>query len=434
MATENALPLCTFYTNGFDSIIMQATIKKSLLALLFGGLGIGITEFVMMGLLEDIAVDLMIDIPTAGHLITAYAIGVVIGAPLLVVIAGKYPPKRILIGLMLVFIVFNAFTAFAPSYGSLLISRVLAGLPHGAFFGVGSVVASRLAQPGKEAQAISIMFAGLTIANLIGVPLGTYIGHHFVWRYSFAIVVLVGVITLLALKLWMPNMPVKQAGSVKSQLRFFRRREAWLIVGMIAIGTGGLFSWYSYISPLMTKVAGFSESSMTYILMLAGSGMFIGNLLGGRLADLVSPARASIILLLAMSVALVAQQYLSVYPIPSLVMTFVLGGIAFALSAPIQMLMINTAKGSEMLAASVSQASFNIGNALGAFLGGLPIAMGYGYTSPEWVGAAMAAFGALFALAFIFQQARQNRVPSAVVPQTHPAAKETVAKEPEPVF
>jgi len=414
---------------------MQATLKKSLLALLFGGLGIGITEFVMMGLLEDIASDLAIDIPTAGHLIAAYAVGVVVGAPLLVATAGKYPPKRLLIGLMLLFTIFNAFTAFAPGYTSLLISRALAGLPHGAFFGVGSVVASRLAKPGKEAQAISIMFAGLTIANLIGVPLGTYIGHHFIWRYSFAIVVLVGMVTLLSLKLWMPDMPAKQAGSVKSQLQFFRRREAWLIVGMIAIGTGGLFSWYSYISPLMTKVAGFSETSMTYILMLAGLGMFFGNLLGGRLADLISPAKASLMLLIAMAVALVVQRYLAVYPIPSLVMTFVLGGIAFALSAPIQMLMINTAKGSEMLAASVSQASFNIGNALGAFLGGLPIAMGYGYTSPEWVGAAMAAFGALFALAFIVQQARQSRilVPPAVVLSPLHVDTEIAAGEAEPV-
>src|SRR5690606_35233870 len=371
---------------------------------------------------EEIAIDLTIDIPTAGHLIAAYAVGVVIGAPLLVVMAGKYPPKRILIGLMLLFTLFNAFTAFAPGYASLLISRVLAGLPHGAFFGVGSVVASRLAQPGKEAQAISIMFAGLTIANLIGVPLGTYIGHHSMWRYSFAIVVLVGIVTLLALKFWMPDMPAKQANSVKTQLRFFRRREAWLIVGMIAIGTGGLFSWYSYISPLMTKVAGFSEASMTYMLMLAGLGMFFGNFLGGRLADLVSPAKASVVLLTAMVVALIAQYYLAAYPIPALVMTFVLGGTAFALGAPIQMLMINTAKGSEMLAASVSQATFNIGNALGAFLGGLPIAMGYGYASPEWVGAAMAAGGALFALAFIIHQRRHGQ----------PAAEATAA--PEPVF
>ena len=411
-------------------------LKKSLLTLLFGGLGIGVTEFVMMGLLEDIALDLAIDIPTAGHLIAAYAVGVVIGVPLLVVVAGKYPPKRILVGLMLLFTVFNAFTAFAPSYTSLLISRVLAGLPHGAFFGVGSVVASRLAQPGKEAQAISIMFAGLTLANLIGVPLGTYIGHHFMWRYSFAIVVLVGIVTLLSLKWWMPDMPVKQSGSMKTQLRFFRRREAWLIVGMIAIGTGGLFSWYSYISPLMTKVAGFSESSMTYILMLAGLGMFFGNLLGGRLADLVSPAKASLLLLAAMVVALVVMHYVAVYPIPALVMTFLLGGTAFALGAPIQMLMINTAKGSEMLAASVSQASFNIGNALGAFLGGLPIAMGYGYRSPEWVGAAMAAGGALFALAFIIHQKRYSRL--AAVPETsqptQQAAAEATVDEPEPVF
>ena len=390
--------------------------NKSLISLTFGGLGIGITEFVMMGLLEDIAKNLHIDIPTAGHLISAYALGVVIGAPLLIVIAGKYPPKRILIGLMVLFTVFNAISAFAPSYYTLLISRLLAGLPHGAFFGVGSVVASRLAKPGKEAQAISVMFAGLTIANLIGVPLGTYIGHHFIWRYSFAIVVLVGLITLLSLKLWMPNLPLKQTGSIKSQLRFFKRSEAWLIVGMIAIGTGGLFSWYSYISPLMTKVSGFSDAAMTYILMLAGLGMFIGNFLGGRLADLVSPAKASVMLLFAMAVALISQQYFAVYPIPSLVMTFILGGVAFALSAPIQMLMINTAKGSEMLAASVSQASFNIGNALGAFLGGLPIAMGYGYTSPEWVGAAMAACGALFALSFIYHRSqRSNEEPFVAV-------------------
>ena len=173
---------------------------------------------------------------------------------------------------------------------------------------------------------------------------------------------------------------------------------------------------------------------MTYILMLAGLGMFIGNLLGGRLADLVSPARASLMLLVAMAVALVAQQYLAVYPIPSLVMTFVLGGIAFALSAPIQMLMINTAKGSEMLAASVSQASFNIGNALGAFLGGLPIAMGYGYTSPEWVGAAMAAFGALFAWAVIFQQTRQNRMSSIDIPHIHPVSSKLIEEEQEVVF
>lgn len=394
--------------------------KKSLIALLFGGLGIGVTEFVMMGLLEDIARDLQIDIPKAGHLIAAYALGVVIGAPILVAIAGNYPPKRILLVLMAMFTVFNGFSAFAPDYTSLLISRLLAGLPHGAFFGVGSVVASRLATPGKEARAVSIMFAGLTIANLVGVPLGTYIGHHFIWRYSFAIVVLLGIITLVTLKLWMPNLVAQRSGNTKSQLQFFKRREAWLIIFMIAIGTGGLFSWYSYISPLMTKVSGFAEESMTYILMLAGLGMLVGNLLGGRMADWIAPAKASLILLCCMAAALIIAQFVAQAPIPSLIMTFILGGTAFALAAPIQMLMINTAKGSEMLAASVSQASFNIGNALGAYLGGLPIAAGYGFTSPEWVGAGMAAIGAVCALAFIIQQQSRKTTLSATPPVSEP--------------
>src|SRR5690606_33516272 len=181
--------------------------KRSLYALLLGGLGIGITEFVMMGLLPDIAKDLSITIPQAGHLISAYALGVVIGAPLLVVMAGKYPPKSILIFLMILFTVFNGLSAFAPGYTSLFISRLLAGLPHGAFFGVGSGVASRIAPKGKEAQAVSIMFAGLTLANVAGVPLGTYIGHHYSWRLSFAIIVLVGLITIISLKYWMPSLP-----------------------------------------------------------------------------------------------------------------------------------------------------------------------------------------------------------------------------------
>src|SRR3546814_13813 len=177
---------------------------------------------------------------------------------------------------------------------------------------------------------------------------------------------------------------------------------------MISIGTGGLFAWYNYIDPLMTEISGFAANSITYILILAGLGMMLGNFLGGKLADLISPAKASLALLLAMTASLVIVHFVSYNPILSLVMTFVTGAVAFALAAPIQMLMINTAKGSEMLAAAVSQASFNIGNALGAFLGGLPIAMGYGYASPEWVGAAMAGGGALFALAFIAHQ-RRNR-------------------------
>ncbi|PYF72374.1 MFS transporter [Pedobacter nutrimenti] len=380
--------------------------KKSLFSLTMGGLGIGITEFVMMGLLPDIAKDLSISIPQAGHLISAYALGVVIGAPLLIVVAGSYPPKKILMALMVLFTVFNALSAFAPGYHTLFIARLLAGLPHGAFFGVGSVVASKIAEKGKEAQAVSLMFAGLTIANIAGVPLGTYIGHHFLWRYTFVIVVIVGLITLLSLKLWLPALPAAKNRSLKQELDFFRRPEAWLIILMIAIGTGGLFSWYSYIAPLLTEVSAFSANSITYILVLAGLGMFVGNLAGGKLADRFSPSKACILLLLTMALTLVIVHFISTNQLLSLMMTFITGAVAFALAAPIQMLMINTAKGSEMLAASVSQASFNIGNALGAFLGGLPLAAGYDYTSPVMVGTLMALTGAGFAALLILRNKR----------------------------
>jgi DHA1 family arabinose polymer transporter-like MFS transporter len=375
--------------------------NKNLLPLTLGGLGIGITEFVMMGLLPDIARDLAVSIPKAGYLISAYALGVVIGAPLLVAIAGKYPPKNILIALMVMFTAFNAFSAFAPDFNTLFIARLLSGLPHGAFFGVGSVVASRIAKKGKEAQAVSLMFLGLTIANIAGVPLGTYIGHNFSWRFSFAIVVAVGLITLFSLKTLLPALSANADRNLKNELSFFKKTEAWLIIFMISIGTGGLFCWYSYIAPMMTSVAGFSADAVTYILVLAGVGMMVGNLLGGFLADRFSPGKASAALLVVMAVTLIIVHFVSFNPVTALIMTFVTGAVAFALAAPIQMLMINTAKGAEMIAASVSQASFNIGNALGAFLGGLPLVYHFDYTWPAVVGAAMAFVGALFAFAFI---------------------------------
>lgn len=372
-------------------------INKNLIPLTLGGLGIGITEFVMMGLLPDVAKDLSITIPEAGHLISAYALGVVIGAPLLVLIAGKYPPKNILLGLMVLFTIFNALSAFAPSYITLFIARLFSGLPHGAFFGVGSVVASRIAPKGKEAQAVSLMFAGLTIANLFGVPLGTYIGHNYSWRFSFGIVAIVGIITLISIKYWLPYLPAVKNRDVKAELGFFAKREAWLIILMISIGTGGLFCWISYISPLMTDVSGFAESNVTYILMLAGLGMLVGNFVGGYLADKFSPAKACLSLLLAMCAILVIVFFVSQNPILALITTFLTGAISFALAAPIQMLMIRTAKDSEMIAASASQASFNIGNALGAFFGGLPLVYGLTYNYPSLVGAGMALGGSIFA-------------------------------------
>jgi len=384
-------------------------LKKNLIPLTLGGLGIGTTEFVMMGLLPDIAKDFRVSIPVAGHLISAYALGVVIGAPLLVAISSNYPPKKILIALMVMFTVFNAFSAFAPDHNALFIARLLSGLPHGAFFGVGSVVASRLAEKGKQAQAISVMFAGLTIANLLSVPLGTYIGHHYSWRYTFGLIAFIGLMALLFIQLWLPALPVSREGDIKSEMGFFKTREAWLILLITAIGTGGLFCWISYIAPLMTDVSHFSKDTVPLVLIIAGLGMVIGNFMGGKLADWVAPVKACLILLISMAVALTTIYFVSGNQVLSLIMTFITGSLSMAIGSPIQILMIRTAKGAEMLGAAATQAAFNTGNALGAFLGGLPIAMGYGFTSPELVGVVMAVTGALFAVVLFKRQAAVKR-------------------------
>jgi DHA1 family arabinose polymer transporter-like MFS transporter len=372
-------------------------VKKYLVPLALGGLGIGTTEFVMMGLLPDIAKDFNISIPTAGHLISAYAAGVVIGAPLLVAISGNFAPKKILLVLMGLFTLFNGLSAIVPGNTALLVTRLLSGLPHGAFFGVGSVVASRLADKGKEAQAISMMFAGLTLANLLIVPLGTFLGHHYSWRYTFGIVALIGAITLVFLQLWLPAIPIVRSGNFKSEMGIFRRWEPWLIILTTAIGTGGLFAWISYIAPLMTDVSHFSAGTVSYIMILAGLGMVAGNIMGGRLADKMEPARACIILLISMTIVLLLIFSFSANQVLSLCFTFVAAALSIALATPIQVLMIRTAKEGELIGAAATQAAFNIGNALGALFGGWPIAAGFGYNSPALVGAGMATIGIIFA-------------------------------------
>lgn len=377
---------------------------------MLGGLGIGTTEFVVMGLLPDIANNLHTSIPVAGHLISAYALGVVVGAPLLVMIGSSYPPKKVLLALMVLFTIFNTASAFAPNHFMLLIARFFAGLPHGAFFGVGAVVASRLASPGKQAQAISVMFAGLTIANLLLVPLGTWVGHIYLWRYTFGIVAFIGIVTLLFLSAWMPALPVNRSGDARSELQIFKSTETWLIILITAIGTSGLFCWISYIAPLMTEVSGFKSATVSYILILAGFGMVVGNIVGGWLADRVKPLMATAWLLVAMAITLLCIFLFSGNQTVSLLLTFIAGALSIALAAPIQILMINTSKGAEMLGAAITQAAFNIGNAIGAFFGGLPIAMGYSYSSPSLVGMGMALMGVFFSYLLIKRVGR-NKVP-----------------------
>lgn len=375
--------------------------NKGLIALAFGGLAIGMTEFTMMGILQDIAKDQQIEITQAAHFIALYALGVVVGAPILTIFTGKIAPKKVLLLLMLLFIVFNGLFAIAPDYNTLAISRFMSGLPHGAFFGVGSVVAAQLVQKGKEAQAIAFMFTGMTIANLAGVPLGTYIGHHYSWRITYGIIAALGLITIASIYFWLPNINNKTNGDLKQQLSYFKQANAWIIVAVISIGTGGLFSWITYISPMVTKVGGLQEDRVPFIMVLVGLGMFFGNILGGKLADTISPTKAAIACFTTMALTLVTVYFTAHITSLAYVMAFVTGLVAFTIGSPLQMMLITSAKGSENIAAAAGQASFNIGNTLGAYLGGIPITLGYAYNSPVLVGVGMAGIGAILATVYL---------------------------------
>lgn len=382
--------------------------NKGLIALAFGGMAIGMTEFTMMGILPDIAKDLAIDIPQAAQLIALYALGVVVGAPTLVLATGRFPPKNILMFLMLVFFVFNGLFAIAPNSFTLQLSRFVAGLPHGAFFGVGSVVATRLAKPGKEAQAIAIMFTGMTLANLIGVPIGTYIGHHYSWRVTYGIISLLGLVTFFALTFWLPKVAASSK-NIFGQLSYLKRKDAWLLIAVVSIGTGGLFAWISYIAPLVTEVSGVAEDRVPFIMVLVGLGMFVGNFLGGKLADVINPTKATIACFSAMALCLLVVHYTSQIYSMAYIMAFIAGAISFSAGSPIQMMLIKNAKGTETLAASFGQASFNIGNTLGAYLGGIPIKMGFAFDTPVLVGVGLASIGVFLTIIFLrYDRARAD--------------------------
>lgn len=375
--------------------------RKQLFPLALGGLGIGTTEFVIMGLLPDVANDIGITIPVAGHLISSYAFGVVIGAPILVALSAKFPPKNILIAFMILFTVFNFLSTIAPDYTTLMMARFLSGLPHGAFFGVGTVVAAKLAKEGKAAQAIASMFTGLTIANLAMVPLVTYIGHHYHWRYAFGIVSFIGILTIFFLFRNLPKQKALRTVTFKEELEFFKTIKAWHILTIVAIGFGGLFAWFSYIAPLLIHVSNFDAGSVSYLMIVAGAGMVVGNILGGYMADKKNPIKVAITLLTAMVVSLICVFFLSEYKVISVVLTFICGALAMSIGAPINMIMLQSAKHSAMLGAAFLQAAFNVANSLGAFFGGIPLFLGFGYAYPSLVGAVMALIGAILCTMFL---------------------------------
>lgn len=382
--------------------------KKALFALAIGGFGIGLTEFVIMGILTEVSGSLGITIPQAGHFIAAYALGVVVGAPLLTGLGSKLSPKKMLFLLMILFTVFNTLSGLATGYSSLLFLRFLSGIPHGAFFGIGAVVATKLAKKGKGAQAISIMFSGLTVANVIGVPIGTYLGQQFSWSVSFYLVGFVGLLALGSIYLWMPKIEVEQTEEKVTVTQGLKNTELWALIALTTIGTGGFFAWYSYVAPLITDVAGLTNHFVGYAMMLAGLGMVVGNFLGAKMAELFSPLKAVIISLSVMCGILVLNMFIATNPYLLMILTFVIGAISFTVATPIQMAIINTSKGSEMLGSSMNQSAFNMGNASGAYLAGLPIAFGYGIIYSSLVGATLALSGVAIAVAILVIRKRKE--------------------------
>ena len=371
--------------------------KKSLIALAFGTLGLGIAEFVMMGILPDVARDLKISIPAAGHFISAYALGVCVGAPVLT-LARKYPLKHILLVLVTLIMVGNICAALSPNYWMLLISRFISGLPHGAYFGVGSIVAERLADKGKSSEAVSIMIAGMTIANLFGVPLGTSLSTMLSWRATFLLVGLWGIVILYYIWRWVPQVEGLKDTGFKGQFRFLKTPAPWLILGATALGNGGVFCWYSYITPLLTEVSGFSADSITALMVLAGFGMVVGNLVSGRMSDRYTPGKVGTVVQGMICVILLLIFLLSPHPwCSAILMTLCTAGL-FAVSSPEQVLMIRVAPGGEMLGGACVQMAFNLGNAIGAYIGGLALSGGYRY--PALAGVPFALMGFILFLVF----------------------------------
>ncbi|MFD2099651.1 MFS transporter [Flagellimonas iocasae] len=391
----------------------NSTNTKALLSLAVGGFGIGLTEFVIMGILPNIADSMGISIPKAGHFIAIYALGVVIGAPFMAKLTGKLSPKKSLLFLMIWFTVFNTLSAFSGNYWVMLLFRFLSGMPHGAFFGIGAVVSGYLAKPGKAAQAMAIMFSGLTVANVVGVPLGTYIGQEWHWSFSFILVGIAGIATLASLYYWMPKQSLEESDSETNEggeaPSGIRSKKLWALIALTTIGTGGFFAWYSYIAPLVINVTQLPEAYVGYVMIVAGLGMFFGNFLGARMVELFSAQKSIVISLLSMTTILLVNSLLASNNIAVFIVSFIVGVITFSLAAPIQISIIKAAKGAEKLGSSMNQSAFNMANASGAYLGGLPMIVGLPVTYASVVGAILAFTGACIGIAILYAQKAEKR-------------------------
>lgn len=390
----------------------------ALYALTIGAFGIGTTEFVIMGVLEQVAADLDVSIGRAGLLISGYALGVFLGAPLLTIASGRWPRKTVLVALMVIFTLGNLACALAPNYAMLMVARVVTSLAHGTFFGVGSVVATGLVAPDKRASAISIMFTGLTVATLLGVPAGAWLGHEYGWRATFWAVTGVGILATLVIAVMVPrDSGGGEEAGWRDSLALIGRPTVLLGLLMTVLGFAGVFTVFTYIQPILTGLAGFSQDSVSLILLVFGVGMIIGNLLGGRLADR-GLAPALLITLAALAVVLGLFSFALGHQWTAVAFVGLLGVASFATVAPLQLWVLNRAQGAASLASSFNIGAFNLGNALGAGLGGVVIERGGGFSAVPGA----AALVTLSGLAVAVWAIRRER--GAVIPPSVPCEQE----------
>ncbi|UXN25802.1 MFS transporter [Curtobacterium flaccumfaciens] len=356
-----------------------------LIALALGGFGIGLTEFVITGLLPEVAADYGVTETTAGWLVTGYALAVIVGALGLTAATTRLPRKPVLLGLLVLFIVGNTLSAIAPTYGAMMTGRVIAALCHGAFFGIGSVVAANMVERSKRASAVALMFTGLTASNVLGVPFGTFLGQAAGWRATFWAIAAIGVVALVGVLVLVPAVRSTEVPSLARELSAFRSGQVWLSLGMTVLGYGGMFGAFTYIAYTLTSVSGFPSSAVPWLLIVFGIGLFVGNFAGGKLAAR-SIDRTLLAVLVVLTVVLAVFALVATSPVLTVIALVLMGAFGFATVPALQTRVMQYADHAPTLASGANIAAFNLGNALGAWIGGLTIAAGLGYTSPIWAG------------------------------------------------
>ncbi|MFL1376463.1 MULTISPECIES: MFS transporter [unclassified Nocardiopsis] len=394
----------------------------ALYALALGGFGIGLTEFVIMGLLPEVGADFGVTPTVAGHLISGYALAVAVGGVGLTALLHRVDRKRALLLLMVLFIAGNAVSALATDYGVMMLGRVIAALCHGAFFGIGAVLAARIVPPGRGAAAISIMFAGLTTANVLGVPFGTFLGQAAGWRSTFWAITAIGVVAFIGILALVPAVREESGpGGLRSEFAAFRSAQVWLSLAVTVLGFGGMFGGFTYIAFTLTEVSGFAAGAVPWLLVLFGAGLFAGNLLGGRAADR-DLGRTLVGLFAALTAILAAFALVAHIPWAAVTALLLMGGFGFATVPGLQSRVMGFASAAPTLASGANIAAFNVGNALGAWAGGLGLAAGFGYTSPLWA-------GALITLAGLAVMVAATRLPGGE--HARPSARADTERHPE---